>query len=85
MARRFVSWWPAAFVGGLLYGFSPFTAATANAHLFLLFQAIPPLVILFVHRFLRRARRPRGGPASRSGLCFVAEFYISTQAFASLA
>ena len=65
MARRFVSWWPAAFVGGLAYGFSPFTAATANAHLFLLFQAVPPLVILFVDRFLRssesspRVVRPR--------------------------
>ena len=53
MARRFVSWWPAAFVGGLAYGFSPFTAATANAHLFLLFQAVPPLMILFVDRFFR--------------------------------
>ena len=42
MARRFVRWWPAAFVGGLAYGFSPFTAATANGHLFLLFQAVPP-------------------------------------------
>lgn len=38
MARRFVTWWPAAFVGGLAYGFSPFTAATGNAHLFLLFR-----------------------------------------------
>ena len=56
MARRFVTWWPAAFVGGLAYGFSPFTAATANAHLFLLFQAVPPLIILFVDRFFRHAQ-----------------------------
>jgi hypothetical protein len=84
MARRFVSWWPAAFVGGLAYGFSPFSAATANGHLFLLFQAFPPLVILFVDRFLRP---PKASPARAGiavGLCFVGQFFVSTEAFASL-
>ena len=84
MARRFVSWWPAAFVGGLAYGFSPFTAATANAHLFLLFQAVPPLVILFVERFLRSDRSSPAWTGVAVGLCFVAQFYISTEVFASL-
>ena len=84
MARRFVTWWPAAFVGGLAYGFSPFTAATGNAHLFLLFQAVPPLVILFVDRFLRSASASPWWAGLAVGLCFVAEFYISTEAFASL-
>ena len=84
MARRFVSWWPAAFVGGLAYGFSPFTAATANAHLFLLFQAVPPLVILFVDRFLRSDRSSPAWTGVAVGLCFVAQFYISTEVFASL-
>ena len=64
MARRFVSWWPAAFVGGLAYGFSPFTSATANAHLFLLFQAVPPLVILFVDRLFRHPETSPNGAAS---------------------
>ena len=85
MARRFVGWWPAAFVGGLVYGFSPFTAATANAHLFLLFQAVPPLVILFVDRFLRSGRSSPAWTGVAVGLCFVAQFYISTEVFASLA
>jgi uncharacterized membrane protein (DUF485 family) len=84
MARRFVSWWPAAFVGGLLYGFSPFTAATANAHLFLVFQAVPPLVILLVDRFLRSPSASPWWAGLAVGLCFVAEFYVSTEAFASL-
>ena len=84
MARRFVDWWPAAFVGGLLYGFSPFTAATGNGHLFLLFQAVPPLVILLVHRFLRRSSASPWWTGVAVGLCFVAEFYISTEVFASL-
>ncbi len=84
MARRFVDWWPAAFVGGLLYGFSPFTAATGNGHLFLLFQAVPPLVILFVDRFLRQSSASPWWTGLAVGLCFVAEFYISTEVFASL-
>ena len=84
MARRFVQWWPAAFVGGLLYGFSPFTAATGNGHLFLLFQAVPPLVILLVDRFMRQRSASPGWTGLAVGLCFVAEFYISTEVFASL-
>jgi hypothetical protein len=84
MARRFVSWWPAAFVGGLLYGFSPFTAATANGHLFLLFQAVPPLVILFVDRCVRSDSTSPWWSGAAVGLCFVAQFYVSTEAFASL-
>ena len=85
MARRFVSWWPAAFVGGLAYGFSPFSAATANAHLFLLFQAVPPLVILCVDHFVRSDRSSPARTGVALGLCFVGQFYISTEAFASLA
>lgn len=84
MARRFVHWWPAAFVGGLLYGFSPFTAATANAHLFLLFQAVPPLLIYFVDRFLRPGDASPRWSGIAIGLCFVAQFYVSTEVFASL-
>jgi hypothetical protein len=85
MARRFVIWWPAAFVGGLAYGFSPFTAATANGHLFLLFQAIPPLVIYFVDRFLRSTTARPSWSGVAIGLCFVVQFYVSSEAFASLA
>ena len=84
MARRFVRWWPAAFVGGLAYGFSPFTAATANGHLFLLFQAVPPLLILFVDRFFRSDKASPVWSGVAVGLCFVAQFYISTEVFASL-
>ena len=85
MARRFVGWWPAAFVGGLAYGFSPFTAATANAHLFLLFQAVPPLVILCVDCFFRSDNSSPVRTGVALGLCFVVQFYVSTEAFASLA
>jgi len=84
MARRFVTWWPAAFVGGLLYGFSPYAVAEGNAHLFLLVGSIPPLVILALNRTLiMRTGSPwLGGVAV--GTCFAAEFYISTETFATM-
>ena len=86
MARRFVAWWPAAFFGGLLYAFSPFAVAVAStAHLFLLFQAIPPLIILIFDGFRRGAYRSPVGYGLALGGCFVAQFYVSTEATASFA
>ncbi len=86
MARRFVDWWPAAFFGGLLYGFSPFAVAVgSSAHLFLLFQAVPPLVILILDRFRRGSYRSPLWYGLAFGGCFVAQFYVSTEATASLA
>jgi len=84
MARRFVRWWPAAFVGGLLYGFSPYTAAVGNGHLFLLFQAAPPLIILFLDRFLRSDTASPWWAGFWVGACYVVQFYVSTEAFACL-
>ncbi len=84
MARRFVAWWPAAFVGGLLFGFSPFTAAVANAHLFLLFQAVPPLIVFFVDRFLREPSVSAVWSGVAVGACYVAQLYVSSEGFATL-
>jgi hypothetical protein len=84
MARRFVQWWPAAFVGGLLYGFSPFTSGEANGHLFLVFQAVPPLVVFFVDRYFRSESASPWKAGLWIGACFVVQFYISTEVFASL-
>ena len=85
MARRFIRWRPAAFVGGLLYGFSPFVAAEGGAHLFLIFGFIPPLVILFLDRFLRTKSDPPWLTGILVGACFVAQLYISAEVFAAMA
>ncbi|HWD63811.1 MAG TPA: hypothetical protein VG405_01430 [Solirubrobacteraceae bacterium] len=52
--RRWVSSWPAAFVGGLLYGFSPFMVAEGLGHLFLILNFVPPLLLLLLHDVLIR-------------------------------
>jgi hypothetical protein len=84
MARRFTSWWPAAFVGGLLYGFSPFAVAEASSHVFLVFNVVPPLMILVIHRFVISGYRSPWLYGAALGGCYLAQFYISAEAFASL-
>ena len=84
MARRFTQWWPAAFVGGLVYGFCPFAVAEATAHLFLIFNMFPPLIILVIHRFVSMRGPDSVAVRLALGGCFLAQYYISTEAFASL-
>ncbi len=43
--RRWTRWWPAAFAGGLLYGFSPYMASQGTVHLHILFVALFPLML----------------------------------------
>ena len=45
--RRWTTWWPAAFVGGLLYGFSAYSQWD-QYYMFLLFVPLPPLILLFL-------------------------------------
>ena len=60
LLRRWVSWAPAAFVGGLLYGFSPFVIVSlTDAHLMLGMAAVPPLIVLCLDElFVRQRWRP---------------------------
>jgi hypothetical protein len=60
--RRRGTWWPAAVVGGLLYGFGPYALSqgNANAHLVLLFDPLLPLLFALLEDLLvRRRGEPR--------------------------
>ena len=58
--RRYAAWQPAAFVGGLCYGFGPFLATDLRfGHLNLTFLAIPPLILLALDDLFVR-RKPAG-------------------------
>ena len=49
---------PAAFIGGLFYGFSPFVLTNlTSSHIDLTLVAIPPLVIICLEELLIRQRR----------------------------
>jgi hypothetical protein len=57
LLRRWVSWMPAAFVGGLLYGFSPAVIVNVGlAHLMVSTLAIPPLIVICLDELLVRRR-----------------------------
>ena len=79
LVLRWVSWWPAAFVAGLLYGFSPFAAASGWGHLYMIFVPMIPLIILCLDQILIR----QTGSAIRWGLLLallvVAQFFTSLE------
>jgi hypothetical protein len=49
--------WPAAFIGGLFYGFGPYMASHGQTHLNLVFVPIPPLILWCLTDLLVTQRR----------------------------
>ena len=80
---RFVPWRPAAFAGGLLYGFGPYMIAQSAGHTNLTFVVFPPLILLVVHEIVvrQRGRAARWGVVL--GLLMTAQFFVSTEVLAS--
>lgn len=81
--RRWTGWWPAAFAGGLIYGFGPYMVGHSSEHLNLIFVPLPPLILLAAFELLvRREGRPvRWGVAL--GLLAVGQLYISPEILVS--
>ena len=82
LARRLVKWRPAAFVAGLLYGFSPYEVAQSG-HLNLSFMVFPPLILLCVYEI---AVGERGSPRRWGvllGLLLTAQFFVSAEVLSS--
>ena len=81
--RRWVSWWPAAFVGGLLYGFSAFATFNSIGYLFLIFIPLPPLIFLMLDEIMVRQRwRPVRTGLALGIVCSV-QYFISSEILAS--
>ena len=65
LLQRWVRWRPAAFIGGLLYGFCPFILVSLDdAHLMLGMAFVPPLIVYCLDELLIRQRGARYPPAS---------------------
>jgi hypothetical protein len=80
LIRRWVSWSPAAFVGGLLYGFSPFILISlTDAHLMLGMAPIPPLIVACLDELLVRQRRSPVATGAVLGLLVAIQFSIGTE------
>jgi hypothetical protein len=81
--RRWARWVPAAFVGGLLYGFSPYMIGQGAGHLNLLFVPFPPLILLAADELLVRQRWSPRRTGVTLGLLGAAQFLVSPEIFGS--
>jgi hypothetical protein len=83
LIRTWVRWRPAAFAGGLLYGFSPYLVAQGGSHLNLVFVPLPPLIFLVLVQITSgRPRRAWPWGTTLAWLC-VAQFLISAEILVS--
>jgi hypothetical protein len=80
--RSWTRWWPAAFAGGLLYGFSSYMSEQGPWHLSLAFMPIPPLIFWCLNElFVRQRRSPRWTGILLGLLCAV-QFLIHAEVLA---
>ena len=82
-ARRWVTWRPAAWVCGLVYGFSPYEIGQANGHLNLTFVVLPPLILLLVHEVTVRQAWSARRAGVLLGLAATGQFFVSSEVLAS--
>ncbi len=85
--RRWTVWWPAAFLGGLLYGFSAYISwnVIGGDYLFLIFVPLPPLIFLLLHEILVRQQWRPATAGVVLGLVCALQFFISTEVLACTA
>ena len=81
--RRWTTWWPAAFVGGLLYGFSAYMAYYDGNYLFLIFVPLPPVIFLLLHEILVRQQWRPGRTGALLGVVCALQFFIWSEVLAS--
>ncbi len=86
LVRTWVAWAPAAFVAGLLYGFSPFVLVSlSDGHLMLGLAVLPPLMVLALDELLVRQQHPPALVGVALGLLVVLQFLIGTEVLAIMA
>lgn len=80
LIRRWVSWVPAAFLGGLFFGFSPFVLVELTGTAINLgMLVVPPLVFVCLDELLIRQRRRPAMIGILLGLLVMLQFFISTE------
>jgi hypothetical protein len=77
--RRWTTWWPAAFVGGLLYAFSAYFTVYGSGYLFLVFVAVPPLIFLLLHEIMVRQQWRAGRVGVLLGVAIAVQYFISAE------
>jgi hypothetical protein len=80
--RRWVRSWGAAFVGGLLYGFSPYMIGQGGGHVFLVVLFIPPIVLVLLHEIVVVQSHGAVRDGVLLGILLALQYYISPEVLA---
>jgi hypothetical protein len=81
--RRYTNSWLAAFLGGLLYGFSPFMVAQALGHPQMTAAFTPPLMLIALDELIVRQRRRAIWLGLALGLLGAVQLLIAEEVLAS--
>lgn len=81
--RRWGASRPAAFLGGLLYGFSPYVVGEGLGHVFLSFVPLPPLIFLVAEELFVSQRHSQRRSGLALGLLVALQYYISQEVLAT--
>lgn len=79
LIRRVIGWRPAAFFGGLLYGFGPYEIAHGSGHVNLSFTPLVPLIVLCVYELVVRQRGRAWLWGLALGLLVSGQFFVSSE------
>jgi hypothetical protein len=79
--RRWTTWWPAAFLGGLIYGFCTYIDHLST-YPFLIFVPLPPLIFLLLHEILVRQQWKPLRTGILLGFVCILQYFISTEVLA---
>lgn len=83
--RHWTTWRPAAFFGGLLFGFSPYVVAEGSAHIHTMFVAFVPLIFIVLDEIIVRQRYSSRVLGLLLGLLVIAQYFVSTEVLVSTA
>lgn len=80
VARRWITWLPAAFLAGLIYGFSPYMVGqVSGGHLFLVLTALFPVMFLVLSEILVAQQWRWWLSGGLLGLLVVAQLFVSPE------
>ncbi len=81
--RRWAPWTPAAFIGGLLYGFSPFVLTSLEfAHLMTAALMLLPLILAVLDEIVLRQHHSAIWSGVLLGVLLFAQFFLSSELLA---
>jgi hypothetical protein len=84
--RRWVKWMPAAYIGGLLYGFSPFVLSNLSvAHLMTSALMLLPLMLAVLDDIVVRQKHSARWGGAWLGVLLFLQFFLSSELLAIIA